>query len=247
MGNGGAETFGLRAQRIALRASTTGHTVQMPVKIYHSTYHTDILPSVGETDELITWVDEELRAAGILDDSGWRDTKLSEDASEDATYKGLEPIAKKIVNLRTTWNKKKKKTKLPQPTTRLVCRPRLETKSEVRGGSMKTDARFILMKSRDGDDKVDDKKVKTCDVGGPMEAKLHLEDRGTNEDQIVGAVSHILYNDPSRRFVLAFTVEGNMMRFWYFSRSHITVSAEFDYHKNPGTSFDSYFHDVLSA
>ncbi|KAF8903843.1 hypothetical protein CPB85DRAFT_1438180 [Mucidula mucida] len=66
-----------------------------------------------------------------------------------------------------------------------------------------------------------------------MEAKLDVKDRGTNEDQIVNAVSHILYNDPCRRYVLSFTVEGNMMRFWYFSRSHIAVSEEFNYHENP--------------
>ncbi|KAF8870936.1 hypothetical protein CPB85DRAFT_1423462 [Mucidula mucida] len=66
-----------------------------------------------------------------------------------------------------------------------------------------------------------------------MEAKLDVKDRGTNEDQIVNAVSHILYNDPCRRYVLSFTVEGNMMRFWYFSRSHIAVSEDFNYHENP--------------
>ncbi len=179
MGTRGADAYGLGIQRVALRASTTGHTVKVPVATYFSAYQSNILPSAPETEELISWAKDGLERAEFWDESGWRDTKLKETVGEDSTYKGLEPIANKIVSLCLAWNRKKNTTKLPKRTTRLICRPRHETASEVRGGSMKTDARFILMESRDGDGQVDDKKVKTCDVAGPMEAKLVVEDRGS--------------------------------------------------------------------
>ncbi|KAF8885914.1 hypothetical protein CPB85DRAFT_1459671 [Mucidula mucida] len=228
-----ADTLSLREQRAALRASTTGHTVQVPVDAYFATYLTDILPSRAETDGLISWLVKGLKRGHYLNNSGWARTQVKTGVKEDATYKGLERIAEKIHDLCMTWNKEKGAAQVPKRTTRFVCRPNLETKSEVRGGSMRTDGRFILMESSDGGGEVDDENVRTCDVGGGMEAKLDVKDRGTNEDQIVNAVSHILYNDPCRRYVLSFTVEGNMMRFWYFSRSHIAVSEDFNYHENP--------------
>ncbi len=178
MGTLGAEAHGLDVQRVALRASTTGHTVQVPVDTYFSTYQSNILPSTRETENLITSVGEGLKAAKLWDESGWRDTQVQKMVNEDTTYQGLEPIAKTIASLCAIWSKKNR-TKLPKRTTRLICRPRHETASEVPGGSMKTDARFVLMKSRDGDGKVDDTKVKTCDVGGVLEAKLDKKQRGT--------------------------------------------------------------------
>ncbi|KAF8885924.1 hypothetical protein CPB85DRAFT_1442024 [Mucidula mucida] len=206
-------------------ASTTGYTVQVPVDTYFATYQTDIFPSRRKTDNLISWVENELKRAKHLNKSGWADIKLKKKVKEDATCKGLEAIAKKVHDLCMAWNKKEKaKTaKVPKRTTLLVCRP--NPGSEVRGGF--DILRFNLMESSDGVGEVDDR---TCDVGGVMEAKLGKKNRGTNDDQFV---HHILYNDLCRRFVLSFTAEDNMMRFWYFSRSHIAVSAEFDYHKNP--------------
>ncbi len=179
MGTLGADAQGLGVQRAALRASTTGHTVQVPVDTYFSTYQSNILPSALESEDLISWVQDGLKQSKTLNTKSWPTTKIRRQVTEDDTYRGLEPIAEEIHGLCLAWNKEKNATKVPKRTTRLICRPRHETASEVRGGSMKTDARFILMESRDGDGRVDDKKVKTCDVGGPMEAKLHLEDRGT--------------------------------------------------------------------
>ncbi|KAF9020593.1 hypothetical protein BDZ89DRAFT_1164142 [Hymenopellis radicata] len=232
MDSDGADTLALDDQRDALRA--TGHTVQVPLDTYHTTFHNNLLSSNSATDTLISSVEKGLKAAKLLNKSGWQDTQLKAEVRKDDTYRGLERIAGKIHNLCMAWNKKKNTTKLPsERTTRLICCPNHDTLSEVCGGTRKTDGRFILMKSSDGGSNVDDEKVNTSDVSGVMQAKLDVKDRGTNENQLVDAVSHILFNDPSRRFVLSFTVEGNMMRFWYFSRSLIIVSAEFDYHKNP--------------
>ncbi len=179
MGTLGADAHGLDVQRVALRASTTGHTVQVPVDTYFSTYQSNILPSARETEELISWVQDGLKKTKTLNTKSWPTTRIRRQVTEDDTYKGLEPIAEEIHGLCLAWNEKQNTIKLPKRTTRLICRPRHETASEVRGGSMKTDARFILMESRDGGGEVDDKKVKTCDVGGPMEAKLDVDDRGT--------------------------------------------------------------------
>ncbi len=41
----------------------------------------------------------------------------------------------------------------------------------------------------------------------------------------------MMANDPCRRFVIAFTIEDQEMRFWYFSRLHIAIGEAFDYHQ----------------
>ncbi|KAF8909067.1 hypothetical protein CPB85DRAFT_1455900 [Mucidula mucida] len=233
MNRRGAQDYGLDDQRAALTPSTTSHTVQVPVDVYFSTYQSDILPSALETEDLISWVEDELETAKTLNTKSWRSTRIRRTVTEDDTYKGLQPITEEIHNLCLAWNKRNNTTKLPKRTTCLICRPNHEIASEAGRGSLKTDARFVLMESRDGGD-VDDKKVETCDIAGVMEAKQQMRDRGTVERGRSGCRHQPhSFNDPSRRFVLSFTVEGNMMRFWYFSRSHIAVSDEFDYHKNP--------------
>ena len=52
-----------------------------------------------------------------------------------------------------------------------------------------------------------------------------------NEKKVAGAASEIMYNDPRRRYVLCITVEKHRLRFWMFSRSHVTVSWSVDFHK----------------
>ncbi len=179
MNRRGAQDYGLDDQRAALTPSTTSHTVQVPVDTYFSTYQSNILPSARETEDLISWVEDELKKAKTLNTKSWRSTRIRRTVTEDDTYKGLQPITEEIHNLCLAWNKKKHTTKLPRRTTRLICRPNHEIASEAGRGSLKTDARFVLMDSRDDGGVVDDKKVETCDIAGVMEAKLHMRDRGT--------------------------------------------------------------------
>ncbi|KAF9032654.1 hypothetical protein BDZ89DRAFT_1063276 [Hymenopellis radicata] len=230
----GAATFNLNDQRFYLKESTTGNTVQVPADTYLSHY-TSLLPSQRDTDDLVSHVERKLKATGpskALTSNGWVATNVK-GPTEDRVFKRLEDIAESIHDHCVEWNKTKQHPKLRKRTTRLICRPGHTTASEVRGGSMRTDARFILLEEEG--EEVDSENVPTSAVAGPAEFKCQLtaEFRIDNESKVLGAVGHIIYADPCRRSVMAFTIEDRLMRFWYFSRSHITVSAEFDYHANP--------------
>ncbi|KAF8903842.1 hypothetical protein CPB85DRAFT_1438179 [Mucidula mucida] len=115
-----ADTLSLREQRAALRASTTGHTVQVPVDAYFATYLTDILPSRAETDGLISWLVKELKRGHYLNNSGWARTQVKTGVKEDATYKGLERIAEKIHDLCMTWNRRRAQRKCPSAQPALL-------------------------------------------------------------------------------------------------------------------------------
>jgi len=54
-----------------------------------------------------------------------------------------------------------------------------------------------------------------------------------NESKVCGGATELLYNDPCRRFVSGFTIEGRWMRMWRFERSHVCVSEKFDFHEKP--------------
>ncbi|KAF8909122.1 hypothetical protein CPB85DRAFT_1562600 [Mucidula mucida] len=214
----GAALLNLDEQRLHLKESSGGNTVQVPVETSLPTMPISFIPArnrrPGEAK------------AQYFDRNGWAATNFI-GPSEDKVFKGLAGVAEEIHTHCETWNQTKQHPKLQQRTTRLICQPNHNTASEVRGGSMKTDARFILNEIGD------DVHVPTAAVVGPAEFKTHLnrQDRIDNESKVLGAVGHILYNDPCRRFVIAFTIEDRMMRFWYFSRSQITISAQFDYHE----------------
>ncbi|KAF8869095.1 hypothetical protein CPB85DRAFT_1401682 [Mucidula mucida] len=238
MSQPGAAARKLEEQRLYLKESTTGHTVQVPAETFLAHY-TNLLHSQRDTDNLVAHVEKKLKADDSLGRNGWSATNVI-GRNEDSAFKGLAGIAEEIHSHCVDWNKTKQHPKLRHRTTRLICRPNHTTASEVRGGSMKTDARFILLKE---DSKgngtltdIDPNHVPTSAAVCPAEFKTRstTELRIDNESKVLGAVGHILYADPCRRSVIAFTIEDHLMRFWYFSRSHIAVSAAFDYHANPG-------------
>ncbi|KAF8872558.1 hypothetical protein CPB85DRAFT_1422651 [Mucidula mucida] len=231
MSQPGAAARKLEEQRIYLKESTIGHTVQVPAKTFLAHY-TNLLHSQRDTDNLVAHVEKKLKADDSLGCNGWSATNVI-GRNEDSAFKGLVGIAEEIHSHCVDWNKTKHRT------TRLICQPNHTTASEVCGGSMKTDARFILLKEDSkGDGTLTDinpKYVPTSAAVGPAEFKTRstTELWIDNESKVLGAVGHILYADPCRRSVIAFTIEDHLMRFWYFSRSHIAVSAAFDYHANP--------------
>ncbi|KAF8891899.1 hypothetical protein CPB85DRAFT_248345 [Mucidula mucida] len=237
MSQPGAATLKLEDQRLHWKESSAGNTVQVPVETFLAHY-TNLLHSQRDTDDLVSHIEEGLKAKPktsngetkprTLNKDGWAATNFI-GPHEDTVFKGLEGIAEEIHSHCETWNKTKQHPKLQQRTTRLICQPNHTTASEVRGGSMKTDARFIL------NEIVSDENVPTSAAVAPAEFKTRMNPKNQidNESKIIGAVGHILYNDPCRRSVIAFTIEDRPMRFWYFSRSHIAVSAQFDYHANP--------------
>ncbi|KAF8867729.1 hypothetical protein CPB85DRAFT_1571877 [Mucidula mucida] len=238
MSQPGAAARKLEEQRLYLKESTTGHTVQVPAETFLAHY-TNLLHSQRDTDNLVAHVEKKLKADDSLGRNGWSATNVI-GRNEDSAFKGLAGIAEEIHSHCVDWNKTKQHPKLRHRTTRLICRPNHTTASEVRGGSMKTDARFILLKEDSKGDgtltDIDPNHVPTSAAVCPAEFKTRstTELRIDNESKVLGAVGHILYADPCRRSVIAFTIEDHLMRFWYFSRSHIAVSAAFDYHANPG-------------
>ncbi|KAF8875550.1 hypothetical protein CPB85DRAFT_1345532 [Mucidula mucida] len=117
-------------------------------------------------------------------------------------------------------------------TARLQCNARRRTNSKINGGSMMMDAHFVLTESTTPGPPTNSL-PDTADVSGPAEFKKLLSARGENEFKLAGNVGHTMANDPCRRFVIAFTIEDQEMRFWYFSRLHIAIGEAFDYHQNP--------------
>ncbi|KAF8870635.1 hypothetical protein CPB85DRAFT_1569553 [Mucidula mucida] len=213
-----------------LRQSTTGHTVQISASTFLERHAT--LPQLTdkESNTLVNYVARKLRGTH-LDDNGWPNTEIVDSMKEDAIFANLTPIADAIWMACTTWDQKK--GKLGDTTSRMECNPRQRTNSEVSGGSMMADAQFILTHSTTPKPRPTSHRTDTANKAGGGEFKKYTSERAQNEDQLVGGVAHMLHNDPARRFVIVFTIEGVEMRFWYFSRSHIAVSEAFDYHKNP--------------
>ncbi|KAF8878388.1 hypothetical protein CPB85DRAFT_1342652 [Mucidula mucida] len=161
--------------------------------------------SARQFDMLVNNVFKELKDAGLLTKDGW--PELTIDArTEDATFKNLCPITDKIHDICIEWEKGHSKHFMDA---------RRRTNSEINGGSPY------------------DSLPDTADVSGPAEFKKLLSARGENEFKLAGNVGHTMANDPCRRFVIAFTIEDQEMRFWYFSRSHIAIGEAFDYHQNP--------------
>ncbi|KAF8868293.1 hypothetical protein CPB85DRAFT_1463517, partial [Mucidula mucida] len=144
MSQPGAAARKLEEQRLYLKESTTGHTVQVPAETFLAHY-TNLLHSQRDTDNLVAHVEKKLKADDSLGRNGWSATNVI-GRNEDSAFKGLAGIAEEIHSHCVDWNKTKQHPKLRQRTTRLICRPNHTTASEVRGGSMKTDARFILLK-----------------------------------------------------------------------------------------------------
>ncbi|KAJ3573375.1 hypothetical protein NP233_g2471 [Leucocoprinus birnbaumii] len=88
--------------------------------------------------------------------------------------------------------------------------------SETAGGGFKSDAVLISGGFDEG-------KVPLRNVGVFAEFKKPTNDSETirkNRLQVISAASHVMHDDPCRMFIYAFSIEGEMMSVWHFSRSH---------------------------
>ncbi|KAG6915562.1 hypothetical protein DXG01_010967 [Tephrocybe rancida] len=54
-----------------------------------------------------------------------------------------------------------------------------------------------------------------------------------DEFKICEGATKIMYRDPRRRFIFAFTVDGDMASLWNFNRGHVCRSEPFNLHKEP--------------
>ncbi len=170
----GAALLNLDEQRLHLKESSGGNTAQVPVETFLAHY-ANLLHSQQETDDLVSHIEEGLKAETLkkkpkprtLTGNGWAATNFI-GPSEDKVFKGLAGVAEEIHTHCETWNETKQHAKLQQRTTRLICQPNHTTASEVHGGSMKTDARFILNEISD------DVHAPTSAAVAPAEFKTHL-------------------------------------------------------------------------
>ncbi|KAF9049342.1 hypothetical protein BDZ89DRAFT_1154618 [Hymenopellis radicata] len=223
--------LGLKYQRDALRKSTAYHTVQIPTESF-ADRHLVLDQSLTQQQytDLVDHVVGQLKRSRFLTKKGWKNLKIDK-RCEDETFANLRPITDKIHDICIAWDANNG-NRLGNPSARMQIDPRRTTNSEVNGGSMMVDAQFVLTEPSTPGPPTNNL-PDTVDLSGPAEFKREVKDRAANELKIVGAVGHIMFNDPGRRFVIAYTIEGTEMRFWYFSRSHIAVGEVFDYHDAP--------------
>ncbi|GJE97380.1 hypothetical protein PsYK624_135970 [Phanerochaete sordida] len=108
-----------------------------------------------------------------------------------------------------------------------ICRPTQTPKSSTRDNPSKPDS-YGIRASADVD-------AQWVDIAVPGEFKKRDDPRGANDNQkkVLWSLFHILREDPTRRFVLGFTIEDTMVRFWYASRSEVFVSCDFDFMQQP--------------
>ncbi len=172
MSQPGAATLNLGEQRLHLKESSGGNTVEVPAETFLAHY-ANLLHSQRDTDDLVSHIETGLKATPedqkpqTLSRNGWTATNFI-GPNEDTVFKGLAGVAEEIYTHCQTWNETKQHPKLQQRTTRLICQPNHTTASEVRGGSMKTDARFILNEIGD------DVHAPTSAAVAPAEFKTHL-------------------------------------------------------------------------
>ncbi|KAF8875545.1 hypothetical protein CPB85DRAFT_540785 [Mucidula mucida] len=227
----GGDMLDLKQQHRALRKSTAYHIVQLPAETFIQDHlRLPQYKSIRQYDMLVNNIFKELKEAGLLTKDGWTELKIDA-RTEDATFENLCLIIDKIHDICIEWEKGHGKH-FSKATARLQCDARRRTNSEINGGSMMMDAHFVLTESTTPGPPTNSL-PDTADVSGPAEFKKLLSARGENEFKLAGNVGHTMANDPCRWFVIAFTIEDQEMRFWYFSRSHIAIGEAFDNHENP--------------
>ncbi|KAK7680258.1 hypothetical protein QCA50_016767 [Cerrena zonata] len=67
------------------------------------------------------------------------------------------------------------------------------------------------------------------DIVWHYELKENSEDVQDNRGKVILVANHLLYNDPSRRFTFSLTIEKRNARLWFFSRSLVMCTVEFDW------------------
>ncbi|KAH8919645.1 hypothetical protein BT69DRAFT_1337115 [Atractiella rhizophila] len=62
--------------------------------------------------------------------------------------------------------------------------------------------------------------------------KADEESQGDDYRKVVWGGNHILFNDCRREFAFGITIEDTLTRLWFFCRSHVVVSEEFEFDKH---------------
>ncbi|EKM48777.1 uncharacterized protein PHACADRAFT_132197 [Phanerochaete carnosa HHB-10118-sp] len=100
--------------------------------------------------------------------------------------------------------------------TNFLCKPTTVPSSSTRDNKSKPDGYFVV-----NDDSVDKSAPRWIDIAVPAEFKKKNTDESRNQNatQILWSLTHIMREDPRRRFVIGFTIEDCRMRLWVATRS----------------------------
>ncbi|EKM56466.1 uncharacterized protein PHACADRAFT_207697 [Phanerochaete carnosa HHB-10118-sp] len=108
---------------------------------------------------------------------------------------------------------------------RFFCKSTTMPYSSARDDKSKSDAYFLL-----NDNDVDKSAPRWSDIVIPAEFKKDNTDesRSLNATQVLCSLTHIMREDPRRRFVIGFTIENFWMRLWVATRTDVLVSYPID-------------------
>lgn len=110
--------------------------------------------------------------------------------------------------------------------------PHRTTLSEIGGSTHQVDGFICPIHESFSSDR--ENVVATADLAAIFEFKrknneAHVHD---NRLKMVSAANHCLNNDPTRTHTYGVTIENDLVRLWYFSRSHSVLSEPFSFMKN---------------
>ena len=160
---------------------------------------------------------------------------------EDDVFDSLETVAAAIRNAATAVCSRKLK-----PAVVFKCRPRDMPVSKRRENTSRPDGYGLYVKHRSNHG--NRKRVFWETIVSPWEVKkrervedindvstdmtlIHSSTSHTSKNiaKILWSFHHIMREDPSRRFVVGFTIENRSMRLWFGSRTDALVTDPFDF------------------
>ncbi|EIW81087.1 hypothetical protein CONPUDRAFT_165309 [Coniophora puteana RWD-64-598 SS2] len=205
-------------------------------------------------DDFLERVERKMRETGRLSDSGWSAVlTATEDHETEAsnTFKYMADIAAGVAEEAMEINSEVGPTAIIKPTPDNVGSisevDAFKFKPDIRAvlpfPNERLDPRFIrcsgrICKQKNTPEYKEGERlssINTSDtvVVGAVKKGGEAADVRDNELELCGGATELLYNDPCRRFVNGFTIEGSFMRVWRFERSHACVSSDFNFHKEP--------------
>ena len=170
---------------------------------------------------------------------------------EDDVFDALKTVADAIAEAAKSVSHKP-----PEPTVAFECRPRDTPVSLRRHNKSRPDGYGLYVKHPSYN--ADKKSVFWETIVVPWEVKkkervkdindvsadtlwIHLSISHTSQNiaKILWSFHHIMRDDPSRRFVIGFTIENKSMRLWFGSRTDALVTDPFDFTRVSRTSIQS--------
>ncbi|KAF9034227.1 hypothetical protein BDZ89DRAFT_1130774 [Hymenopellis radicata] len=201
----------LHDKRVVLNQSTIDHSIILPTTAFIDRHLAIGRLTKTDYDDLVVHVLVRLKQSKTIKKGRWDKTRI-DFRLEDETFAHLQPIADEIHDLCLQWDKDKGKlgkatARMKYDSSRPMC---CEYLDEDR---LKTNAYFFLVESSTtgvyGD------RAPLVDLTSVGRFRKFVNNRAETEFDIVAAASLILEADECRRFMTAFTVEGNKMSFWH--------------------------------